>query len=303
MTAKIIDGNQISAQWRIEIAQRVEMIKSRFGITPRLDVILVGDHAPSQVYVNRKTKIAKELGIESHIHRFSDQVSIVELKNLIDQLNHRPSVHGILIQLPLPPALQGGDDWHIVDLVDPRKDVDGLHYMNQGKIGLSQKDAFIACTPLGCLKMLQAMEIQIQGKHAVVIGRSRIVGRPLALLLTAHNATVTVLHSKSQNMESICQTADILLVAAGSAKMVKKSWVKPGAVVIDVGIHRIEHKITDQSQASSSFTICGDVDFDDVKEIASAISPVPGGVGPMTIAGLMHNICLSTERFALASHA
>ncbi len=241
-----------------------------------------------QVYVNRKQKIALELGIDCHIHRFPEQVSYDVLEALIIKLNQSESTHGILIQLPLPAHIPSEKAWKLVDLVDPIKDVDGLHYMNQGKIGLTTEDAVVACTPLGCLKLLEHIEYDLLGKSVTVIGRSRIVGKPLAALLTAHHATVTIVHSKSQNIEQYCQNADLLMVAAGQANMVKGHWIKKNAVVIDVGIHRLQHE-------DGSYYLCGDVDFQEAKEVASAITPVPGGVGPMTIAGLMNNICLVTH--------
>ena len=288
MSAMIIDGRAVAQRVRDEVKARVLRL-GQAGITPRLDVVLVGHHPPSQIYVKYKERAAQEVGVETQIHRLPESIDVDVLRAHVQQLNASPQTHGILIQLPLPDHISSEDTWSIVEEVSPSKDVDGLHPLNQGLIGLSDQ-GFTACTPLGCLTLLeegltQCNQGTLTGKHVVVIGRSRIVGRPLAQLMTAANATVTVCHSRTENLEEHIRQADIVIAAAGVPYLVKGSWIKPDAIVIDVGIHR-----------RPEGGLCGDVDFQTVSEVAAAITPVPGGVGPMTIASLLHNVSIAAER-------
>ena len=287
MTARRIDGKAKAQHVRNEVKVRVDSLRNQ-GIVPRLDVILVGDHAPSQIYVKYKQKAAEEIGIDSQVHHVSQEATYSEIQERVTRLNQDPDVHGILLQLPLPSHITAQDTFEILSHISPRKDVDGLHPLNQGLIGTDQT-GFIACTPLGCMRLIeQEMGTDLSGKSAVVIGRSRIVGRPMAQLLTAANATVTVCHSRTQNLSEYTQKADLVVAAAGVPCLLKAEDIKEGAVVIDVGIHRLEGR-----------KLCGDVDTLAVAEKASAITPVPGGVGPMTIASLMNNVCLAAERSIL----
>lgn len=284
MTARWIDGKAKAQQIRHDLKHRVNHLKGQ-KIDPRLDVILVGDHAPSQIYVKYKQKAADEIGIKSNVHRLEHTSSSQEIQFLIDQLNQDPTVHGILLQLPLPDHISSSDTLTILSAIHPQKDVDGLHPLNQGLIGIDQT-GFIACTPQGCMSLIkQELGSDLSGKTAVVIGRSRIVGRPMAQLLTAANATVTLCHSRTHDLTQHTQNADLIVAAAGVPHLLKAHDIKEGAVVIDVGIHRLEGR-----------RLCGDVDTQSVTEKASAITPVPGGVGPMTIASLMSNVCLAAER-------
>jgi methylenetetrahydrofolate dehydrogenase (NADP+)/methenyltetrahydrofolate cyclohydrolase len=287
MTARWIDGKTKAQNLRSEVKKRVDDLGKQ-GIVPRLDVLLVGDHAPSQIYVKYKQNAAAEIGIESHVHHLKQGSTHNEIQSWITRLNQDQNVHGILLQLPLPDHISSKETLDILSHIDPTKDVDGLHPLNQGLIGVDQT-GFIACTPLGCMTLItQEMGDDLSGKSAVVIGRSRIVGRPMAQLLTAANATVTVCHSRTQNVSQYTKKADLIVVAAGVPHLLKVEDVKEGAVVIDVGIHRLEGR-----------RLCGDVDTISVAERASAITPVPGGVGPMTIASLMNNVCVAAERILI----
>jgi methylenetetrahydrofolate dehydrogenase (NADP+) / methenyltetrahydrofolate cyclohydrolase len=281
MSAKIINGKKIAAEIRSHLKAELVALQN-LGVNPRLDVVLVGEHGPSQIYVKYKVKAAQEIGIDVEIHRFSSEVNASTLLETIDHLN-QSNTHGILVQLPLPKHINDRQTWDIVERVNPSKDVDGLHPSNLGRIK-QNSDGFIACTPQGCLHLIQTVD-DISGKHAVVIGRSRIVGKPMAALLTAHNATVTLCHSRTVNLAQHIANADIVIAAAGVPHLVQGEWLKSGAIVIDVGIHR-----------QSNGRLCGDVDFATAQYKASAITPVPGGVGPMTIASLMKNVCLSARR-------
>ena len=267
----IIDGKKLAEDCRVQLKKTVASL----GYVPVLAVVSVGDDKPSKIYVRNKEKAAAEVGIKCDVYSFSEEASQKELESLIIRLNQDKSVHGIIVQQPLPKSIDGGV---LLDLISAEKDVDGFGVLNAGCLLLNEKGGIIAATPKGILRMLESTGESLLGKHAVIIGRSKIVGRPLAALLLNHHCTVTVAHSKTQNLAEVCQTADILIAACGQPKMVKKNWVKKGAVVIDVGINRDENG-----------KICGDVDFDDVVDIAKFISPVPGGVGPMTVAMLLEN--------------
>ena len=290
MSAIRIDGRAVAKATRMEVAERVKALASR-GVTPKLSVVLIGGHPPSQIYVKYKLKAAAEVGILTEVHRFDESVSLETLQGCVAELNSDADVHGILIQLPLPEHISQGEAWRLVESVRAEKDVDGLSPMNQGLIGLSggeperPKEGFVACTPLGCLRLLLETIGELSGKRAVVVGRSRIVGRPMAALLTAANATVTICQSRTRDLTAHLREAEIIVAAAGIPNLIKPEMVSPGATIIDVGIHRLDDG-----------SLCGDVDFEGVSEIASAVSPVPGGVGPMTIASLMSNVHLAARR-------
>ena len=268
MTAITINGREVAKNWKDKIAKQV----SELTVQPHLAVVLVGDNPASQVYVRNKEKACAQTGIRSTVIRLKEDCTQVELENVVRSLNTDGSVHGILVQLPLPTHINEAD---ILALINPQKDVDGFHAMNSGRLMNGQK-GFIPCTPLGIMKLLEAYEIPLEGKHAVIVGRSNIVGKPIAMLLLAHNATVTICHSKTRNLAEFTRKADILVAAVGKANFITPEMVKAGAVVIDVGINRVNGQIV------------GDVDAR-VNEIASYITPVPGGVGQMTIAMLLSN--------------
>lgn len=271
--AQIISGKDISAATRADIAKQVEELKAQ-GVTPGLAVIIVGDDPASRVYVNNKKRACAELGMLSEEYALPADTEMDELLALIDTLNAREDIHGILCQLPLPKHL---DEKRVIDAISPDKDVDAFHITNVGGIMLGEYK-FLPCTPAGVMEMLKRSNISVEGKHCVVIGRSNIVGKPMAMLLLHANATVTVCHSRTKNLAEICRTADLIVAAVGRADFVTADMVKEGAVVIDVGMNRRENG-----------KLCGDVDFEAVEKIASAITPVPGGVGPMTITMLMQN--------------
>ena len=272
MAATLIDGRAVAKAFKEEIAQRTaEMIEE--GIHPHLAVVLVGENPASQVYVRNKENGCIKAGIRSTVIRLDENCTQQELENTVSALNEDESVHGILVQLPLPKHL---DEARVLRLIDPDKDVDGFHAMNSGRL-MNGQPGFVPCTPLGVMKLLESYGIDPNGKHAVVIGRSNIVGKPMAMLLLQANATVTVCHSRTQNLPEITRQADILVAAVGRANFVTADMVKPGAAVIDVGINRVDGQIV------------GDVDFTAVSEVAGYITPVPGGVGQMTIAMLLAN--------------
>ncbi len=275
MAAQIIDGKAIAQQVRDEVAAEVARLKEQ-GLVPGLTVVLVGDDPASQVYVSNKERTAQELGMNSTVHRLPATTTQAELEKLIDELNDDPSVHGILVQSPLP---EGLDERAINLRIRPEKDVDGFHPINVGRLWLGE-DCLVPCTPAGVMVMLEKMGVQTSGKHAVVVGRSTIVGKPMAALLLQANCTVTVCHSRTRNLKDVCREADILVAAVGKLHMLDKEYIKPGAVVIDVGINPVP---------GYKRRIRGDVDFESAKEVAGMITPVPGGVGPMTIAMLMVN--------------
>ncbi len=278
--AQLISGKVISAAVKERIAAEVEALKSQ-GVTPGLAVIIVGTDPASQVYVGSKERTCIELGMYSEKYELPESTTNQELLALVEKLNKDDKIHGILCQLPLPRHL---DEKAVIDAIDPSKDVDAFHVQNVGKIMLGDYD-FLPCTPAGIMEMLKFSDIDPCGKHCVVIGRSNIVGKPMAMLMLHANATVTVCHSKTQNLKEICREADILVAAVGRAKFVTADMVKDGAVVIDVGMNRDENG-----------KLCGDVDFAAVEPKCSAITPVPGGVGPMTIAMLMQNTLTSAKR-------
>jgi methylenetetrahydrofolate dehydrogenase (NADP+)/methenyltetrahydrofolate cyclohydrolase len=269
----IIDGKKEAAALREEIKKEIISIKSKTNKVPGLTVILIGEFAPSLIYVRNKEKNSKEVGINSNVIKYSNDVKEEEVLKKIKELNKDKNVSGILVQLPLPDQI---DKKKIINLIDPSKDVDGFNPMNVGNLA-SGHDAIVPCTPLGCLLLLKKIEKNLSGKHAVIIGRSNLNGKPMAQLLLKENCTVTVAHSKTKNLKEECLKADILIAAVGVANLVKKDWVKDGSIVIDVGINKQGDKIV------------GDVCFEEVKDKVKAISPVPGGVGPMTIACLLKN--------------
>ena len=284
MTATIIDGKIIAAEVRAETKQEVEKFVGLYKINPCLAVVLVGENPASQVYVRTKSKMAKEIGMDVEDHIKAKDISEKELINLINQLNNDKKVNGILVQLPLPDHI---DSRVIIDAIDPIKDADGFHALNVGRNSIGGdllKKSFVPCTPLGCYLMLKRSIPNLTGMHAVIIGRSNIVGKPMAQLLLEESCTVTIVHSKTKEIEAIARQADILVAAVGRPLMVKSDWIKPGAVVIDVGINRVENP-----DDASKTMLVGDVDYSDVISVASAITPVPGGVGPMTIACLLKN--------------
>lgn len=270
---KIIDGKAISAQIKEELKQKVSEMKQN-GVNICLAVIQVGDDPASSVYVGNKKKACGYIGIESLSYELPESTTQEELLKLIEDLNGRKSVNGILVQLPLPKHI---DENAVIHAIDPEKDVDGFHPQNVGALCIGQK-GFVSCTPAGIIQLLKRSGIEIAGKECVIIGRSNIVGKPMSLLLLRENGTVTVTHSKTKDLKEVTKRADILVAAVGKPKLITREYVKEGAVVIDVGIHRNENN-----------KLCGDVDYDDVAPICSAITPVPGGVGPMTIAMLMYN--------------
>ncbi|MFC4356174.1 bifunctional methylenetetrahydrofolate dehydrogenase/methenyltetrahydrofolate cyclohydrolase FolD [Chryseomicrobium palamuruense] len=280
MTAKIIDGKQIAEQVISKVEERVKLLKGQ-GITPGLTVILVGDDPASQTYVASKERTSQRLGMKSEVIIKPVTISEKELLTLIHQLNEDTTVDGVLLQLPLPKHI---DENNVLQAILPEKDVDGFHPVNVGKLMLNQ-EGFVPCTPYGIIQLLDYSSISIEGKHAVIVGRSNIVGKPMGQLLLNRHATVTYTHSRTQNLEKFTKQADLLIVATGQPQMITKNHIKPGATVIDVGIHR-----------NSDGRLSGDVDFASASEVAGFITPVPGGVGPMTIAMLMENTCLSAER-------
>ncbi|MDD7969872.1 bifunctional methylenetetrahydrofolate dehydrogenase/methenyltetrahydrofolate cyclohydrolase FolD [Roseinatronobacter alkalisoli] len=277
MSAAIIDGKEFAARVRARVAENVARLKADHGLTPGLAVVLVGEDPASQVYVRSKGKQTLEVGMASFEHKLPDDTSEKELLDLIDRLNRDPEVHGILVQLPLPAHL---DSDLVINRIDPAKDVDGFHISNVGLLGTGQK-SMVPCTPLGCLMMLREYHGDLSGMNAVVVGRSNIVGKPMAQLLLGDSCTVTIAHSRTRDLPDMCRSADILVAAVGRAEMIPGDWVKPGATVIDVGINRVERE--------GRNTLVGDVHFDSAVQVAGAITPVPGGVGPMTIACLLAN--------------
>ena len=269
----IIDGKKEAEILSHEIKKEISLLKEKTKKVPTLSVILVGNYAPSEIYVKNKVKKSKEVGINSDVIRYPDTVSEKEILKKIIELNEDSKVSGILVQLPLPKQI---NKEKIINLIHPSKDVDGFHPINVGNLA-SGYHAITPCTPLGCSLLIKKIEKDLSGKHAVIVGRSNLNGKPMAQLLLKENCTVTIVHSKTNNIKSECLKADILVVAIGVPNYVKKDWVKEGSVIIDVGINKLENKIV------------GDVQFDDVKEKVKAITPVPGGVGPMTIACLLKN--------------
>lgn len=290
MSAKIIDGKAIAAQIRGELESRIYALAAR-GVKPGLAVVLVGEDPASTVYVGMKEKKCQELGFHSVAHRLSVDTTQEELLAVVESLNNNPQIHGILVQLPLPKQI---DEDTIIEAIDPDKDVDGFHPANIGRLVIGM-DCFRPCTPAGVQELLVRSGVETSGKHVVVVGRSNIVGKPVANILMQKadgaNATVTVAHSRTADLKAVVQSADILIAAIGRAEMITGDWLKPGAVVIDVGTNRV-----DDPSRERGYRLTGDVDFASAGEVASMISPVPGGVGPMTIIMLMSNTVLSAER-------
>ena len=280
MTAQLIDGIGLSAKLRTQVAQRAAALRTR-GIVPGLAVVLVGEDPASQVYVRNKVKACQDNGLHSVLERHPATLSEADLLMRVEALNQDASIHGILVQLPLPPQI---DAHKVIEAISPAKDVDGFHVASAGALMVGQP-GFWPCTPYGCMKMLESIGYDLRGKHAVVIGRSNIVGKPMALMLLQKNATVTICHSATQDLKAMTRQADVIVAAVGKRGMLTADMVKPGAVVIDVGMNR-----TDDGK------LCGDVDFNGVKEVASYITPVPGGVGPMTITMLLVNTLEAAER-------
>ncbi len=276
--ATIIDGKAFSANLRAEIARKVEIVKKNHDLTPGLAVVLVGEDPASQVYVRSKGKQTAEAGMNSYEHKLDAETSQADLLALIDQLNNDPDVHGILVQLPLPKHI---DEESVINSIRVEKDVDGFHLSNVGKLSIGA-EGIVPCTPLGSMMMLKDHLGDLSGKKAIVVGRSNIVGKPMAALLLAESCTVTIAHSRTADLPGECREADILVAAVGRPEMVKGDWIKPGATVIDVGINRIEKE-------DGGTRLVGDVEFESAAAVAGAITPVPGGVGPMTIACLLHN--------------
>jgi methylenetetrahydrofolate dehydrogenase (NADP+)/methenyltetrahydrofolate cyclohydrolase len=288
MTANIIDGKKIAEVIRNEVKQAVEQRAQNGQSVPGLATVLVGENPASQVYVRNKHKACDEVGIRSFGHVLPAEASQQEVEALVNSLNADPEVHGILVQLPLPKHL---DEEAVLAAIDLNKDVDGFSPVNIGRLAQKGREpVFVPCTPAGCMVLLESTGINLSGANAVVLGRSNIVGMPVALLLVKANATVTIVHSRTKNIEAVCRQADVLIAAIGQPELVKADWVKPGVVVIDVGINRI-----DDPTAKRGSRLVGDVDFASVSEVAAAITPVPGGVGPMTIALLMKNTLHAAE--------
>ena len=283
MTARIIDGKSIAKELRESLAPRVAALKEQ-GITPGLTVIVVGDDPASAIYVRNKERACVKLGMNSQVLRFPAETTQEEILNTVRLLNQDDSVHGILVQLPLPRHI---DEQAVLRAIDPDKDVDGFHAMNAGRL-MNGESGFVACTPKGVMRLLEVSGVELDGKNAVVVGRSNIVGKPMALLLLQKNCTVTIAHSHTKDLAAVTRSADILVVAVGRAGFITGDMIKPGAAVMDVGINRVDGKL------------CGDVDFEPVSQKASYITPVPGGVGKMTIAMLMDNTVAAAEKAAAA---
>ena len=286
MTAQLIDGNALSKQLRTQVAADTAVLKAQ-GLTPGLAVVLVGDNPASQVYVRNKVKACEDTGLHSVLEKYEATMTEAELLARVDALNNDNSIHGILVQLPLPAHI---DAQKVIEAISPAKDVDGFHIASAGAL-MTGMPGFWPCTPYGCMKMLESIGYDLKGKHAVVIGRSNIVGKPMALMLLQKDATVTVAHSRTQNLKALTLQADVIVAAVGKRNVLTADMVKPGAVVLDVGMNR-----NDEGK------LCGDVDFDGVKEVAGYITPVPGGVGPMTITMLLVNTLESAQRALSEKH-
>ncbi len=282
MSAQLIDGNALSKQMRADVAARVTALKAK-GITPGLAVILVGDNQASQVYVRNKVKACEDTGMRSLLETWPGSMTEAELLARVDAMNRDQGIHGILVQLPLPAHMNAQ---RVIEAISPEKDVDGFHVASAGAL-MTGLPGFWPCTPYGCMKMLESIGYDLKGKHAVVIGRSNIVGKPMAMMLLQQNATVSICHSGTRDLKAMTLQADVIVAAVGKRNVLTADMVKPGAVVLDVGMNR-----NDEGK------LCGDVDFAAVKEVASHITPVPGGVGPMTITMLMVNTLESAERLA-----
>jgi methylenetetrahydrofolate dehydrogenase (NADP+)/methenyltetrahydrofolate cyclohydrolase len=286
MTAQLIDGNALSKQLRAQVATDTAALKAK-GLTPGLAVVLVGDNQASQVYVRNKVKACEDAGLHSVLEKYEATMTEADLLARVEALNNDSSIHGILVQLPLPAHI---DAQKVIEAISPAKDVDGFHIASAGAL-MTGMPGFWPCTPYGCMKMLESIGYDLKGKHAVVIGRSNIVGKPMALMLLQKDATVTVAHSRTQNLKALTLQADVIVAAVGKRNVLTADMVKPGAVVLDVGMNR-----NDEGK------LCGDVDFDGVREVAGYITPVPGGVGPMTITMLLVNTLESAQRALSEKH-
>jgi methylenetetrahydrofolate dehydrogenase (NADP+)/methenyltetrahydrofolate cyclohydrolase len=288
MTAQLIDGKGIADTILQEVAEDIVKLKAQ-GVTPGLATVLIGENPASQVYVRMKHRRCNDVGMISIGHTLPEDASQAEAEELVSQLNADPEVHGILVQLPLPGHL---NEEAVLNTISLAKDVDGFHPMNIGRLAMKgRKPLFYPCTPYGCIELIDRIGVEIEGKEAVVLGRSNIVGLPVSMLLLKRNATVTICHSRTKDLPAVCRRADILVAAVGRTEMVKADWVKPGAVVIDVGVNRV-----DDPTRKRGYRLVGDVDFDAVKEVAGWITPNPGGVGPMTIAMLLKNTLSAAQR-------
>jgi methylenetetrahydrofolate dehydrogenase (NADP+)/methenyltetrahydrofolate cyclohydrolase len=289
MSAQLIDGKAVAAQIRAAVAAEVDEMVAAGKPRPGLATVLVGENPASQVYVRSKQKACAQVGIESFGHNLPANISQAELEDLVVSLNNDPQVNGILVQLPLPSGL---DEERVLNKIDLEKDVDGFHPINIGRLAQKGRDPlFVPCTPSGVMYLLEKAGANLEGANAVVLGRSNIVGMPVALLLVRQNATVTICHSRTRNLPQVVRQADILVAAVGRPEMVRKDWVKPGAIVIDVGVNRV-----DDPNVPKGYRLVGDVAFEEVSEIAGAITPVPGGVGPMTIAMLLKNTARAARK-------
>jgi len=282
MTAQLIDGNALSAQLRGDVARRAQALRAQ-GITPGLAVVLVGDNPASQVYVRNKVKACQDNGLHSVLEKYDSSMTEEQLLARVESLNQDPKIHGILVQLPLPSHI---DAQKVIEAISPAKDVDGFHIASAGAL-MTGMPGFWPCTPYGCMKMLESIGYELRGKHAVVIGRSNIVGKPMALMLLQKDATVTICHSRTKDLEAQTLQADVIVAAVGQPNVLTADMVKPGAVVLDVGMNR-----------NGEGKLCGDVDFAGVRQVAGYITPVPGGVGPMTITMLLINTLQAAERSA-----
>jgi len=288
LSAKIIDGEAVASRIREQVKAAVEEMAQKHGICPGLATVLVGENPASQQYVRMKQNRCKKVGIESFGHTLAAEASQEEVVSLVRHLGENTKIHGILVQLPLPGHM---DEEAVLNTIPLHKDVDGFHPVNIGRLAMkNRKPLFIPCTPAGVIRLLEEAGAEFEGAEAVVLGRSNIVGMPVAMLLIHRNATVTVCHSRTKDLPGVCRSADILVAAVGRPQMVKADWVKPGAFVIDVGSNRVE-----DPEAPKGYRWVGDVDYDEVKEVAGAITPSPGGVGPMTIAGLLQNTLRAAE--------
>jgi methylenetetrahydrofolate dehydrogenase (NADP+)/methenyltetrahydrofolate cyclohydrolase len=291
MTAQLIDGKAIAAQVYEEIQAEVAELKEAHGVIPGLATVLVGENPASQSYVRSKQKTCTRVGFNSISEHLAADASQEEVDGLVKRLNADPDIHGILVQLPLPRHL---DEEKILSAISLEKDVDGFHPINIGRLSMKgRKPLFVPCTPAGCIELLVRSGVEIEGQEAVILGRSNIVGLPVSMLLLHRNATITICHSRTRDLPGTCRRADILIAAVGRPKMVKGDWVKPGAAVIDVGINRVE-----DATRKRGYRLVGDVDFDEVNEVAGYLTPAPGGVGPMTIAMLMWNTLAGAKRAA-----
>lgn len=286
MTAEILDGKALAETVRAEVRAGVDAFRAAHGRVPGLDVVLVGEDPGSVVYTRNKEKASLEVGMRGRLHRLPAETPESDIVALVRSLNADPTVDGILVQLPLP---RGVDAVRVLDLIDASKDVDGFHPMNVGLLSLGRSNAIVSCTPAGCMRLIGLTGVKLEGLNAVVVGRSNIVGKPMAQLLVAANATVTVAHSKTRDLPGVCRQADLLVAAVGRPHMIRGEWIKPGAVVIDVGTSRLP-------LADGKTKLAGDVAFDEAKEVAGFITPVPGGVGPMTIAMLLANTLEAARR-------